>query len=184
MNPVVLENLLRVYTPGCRLVIPQPGKRCHTFNNFEPDQTIPNDVLPAQFFRLGLSLPLHPFIQDILDFYNIAPLQLNPNSYRMAICMYILYDLVFEAPLSARELGYFYQLKETGKTTGFFYLTIWNIHKGNASRETRRECPIGIDSSCIVMTVQLIAQTSTPPLVSHSFKKLISLFAHRSFVGI
>ena len=99
------------YNPGCKLVAPQPGERCQSFDNFEPDQAIPGAVLSAQFFRLGLSLPLHPFLHEVIQYYDVAPLQLTPNSYRMAVCMYILYDQLFHPAdrnalaLAARELA-------------------------------------------------------------------------------
>lgn len=138
MTAQKLENLLEACNPGCSLVVPQPEERCHDFSNFEPDQAIPCAVFSAQFFRLGLSLPLHPFIVDILNTYKLAPLQLTPNSYRMAICMYILYDSLFQVKLTARELGFFYQLKETGKTSGFYYLTTWNIHIGKCIKGNKQ----------------------------------------------
>lgn len=103
-----LEHLNQFYHTGCTLIIPTKNERCHRFDNFEPDQMIPNAVLSAQFFKLGLSLPLHPFIQDILRFYDIAPFQLIINSYRMAMCLYILYNREFDNNLSAFELSYFY----------------------------------------------------------------------------
>lgn len=138
MNPVKLTNLLQTCKPGCKLMIPAPGERCHHFDSFEPDQPIPQAVLFAQFFKLGLSLPMHPFIQELLEFYDIAPLQLTPNSYRMAMCMYILYKIELEKDLTAHELGYFYQLKQSGKNTGYFYLAAWNVHEGKCIRGNKQ----------------------------------------------
>lgn len=141
MNAARVKSLLRNCYTGCRLVIPEPGERCHRFDNFEMDQAEPAVVLSAQFFKVRLSLPLHPFIQDILEFYDIAPLQLTINSYRMAMCVYVLYNRDFNKQLSAFELGYFYQLKQTGKSPGIFYLAAWGVHdgkciKGNKQRMT------------------------------------------------
>ena len=73
---------------------------------------------------------------EILDFYGVSPMQLTPKSYRMAVYLYILYDIHHGVRMSALELGWFYQLKLTGRTPGFFYLTAWNTHhkkgfKGN-----------------------------------------------------
>ena len=136
MTPARLQSLLESCNPGCTLVIPQPGERCHRFDNLKPETNYPNAVLSSQFFRLGLSLPLHPFILEVLDFYEVALMQLTPNSYRMAICLYILYDIHHGVRMSAVELGWLFQLKLTGRTSGFFYLTAWNTHhkkiiKGN-----------------------------------------------------
>ena len=117
-------------------MILKPGERCHRFDTLKPDTNYPNAVLSSQFFRLGISLPLHPFILEILDFYEVSLMQLTPNSYRMAVCLYILYDIHQGVRMSALELGWFFQLKLTGRTPGFFYLTAWNTHhrkgiKGN-----------------------------------------------------
>lgn len=138
MNVDRLERLRELCNPGCNLVIPSGGERCHRFNNFEPDQSIPNAVLSASFFKLGFSLPLHPFFTDVLNFYDIAPMQLSPNSFRVAACMYILYDQTFSVPLTARELGYFYQLKDVGRKVGIFYLTSWNNRQGKCIKGNKR----------------------------------------------
>ncbi|KAK1392141.1 hypothetical protein POM88_011197 [Heracleum sosnowskyi] len=103
MNANRLKLLLQKHRSSCRLVIPSPGERCHYFDNFEPDQAIPSAVFSATFFRMGLSIPLHPFIHDIITYYDISPLQMTPNAYRMAMCMYILYDQQFEKKMSARN---------------------------------------------------------------------------------
>ena len=42
---------------------------------------------------------------EILDFYEVSPMQLTPNSYRMAVCLYILYDIHHGVWMSALELG-------------------------------------------------------------------------------
>ena len=136
MTPARLQSLLESCNPGCTLGIWKPGERCHRFDTLKPGTGYPKAVLSAQFFRLGLSLPLHPFILEVMDFYEVSPMQLTPNSYRMAVCLYILYDIHHGVRMSAWELGWFFQLKLTGRTPGFFYLTAWNTHhkkgiKGN-----------------------------------------------------
>lgn len=83
-------------------------------------------VMSASFFKLGFSLPLHPFFVEILDYFELAPMQLTPNSFRVAAGMFILYSDHLNARLSARELNHFYQLKEAGRKVGVFYLNAWN----------------------------------------------------------
>ncbi|KAK1365185.1 hypothetical protein POM88_040746 [Heracleum sosnowskyi] len=138
MNANRVKLLLQKHRPKCRLVVPSPGERCHRFDNFELDQQIPCVVFSATFFRMGLSIPLHPFINDIITYYDISPLQMTPNAYRMAMCMYVLYDQQFEKKMSTRELGFFYQLKQTGKNSGFFYLSAWNVHDGQCIKGNRK----------------------------------------------
>lgn len=78
-----------------------------------------------------------PFIQEILEFYEIVAHQLTPNSYKMAICMYLIYDQELYTTLSALELGYFYKLKETGKKGGCFYLAAWTCHDSKCIKGTK-----------------------------------------------
>ena len=139
MNPSKLSKLLEFCNPGCRLVIPQVGERCHRFDSFEPDQLEPEAVLSAAFFRVGVSLPLHPFLTELLNFYQLAPLQLTPNSYRMAIGTYILYANEFSTTLTVPEFHYFYQLKETGKSVGSYYLTAWGNLQGRCIKGSKKE---------------------------------------------
>ena len=71
MTPVRLQSLLESCNRGCTLVIPQPGERRHCFDSLRLETAIPNVVMSSQFFKLGISLPLHPFILKIMDFFFI-----------------------------------------------------------------------------------------------------------------
>ena len=53
--------------------------RPHIFNI--GNQRIPRMVLTAKLISLGVGAPLHPFIKRILKWYDVAPVQLSPNSY-------------------------------------------------------------------------------------------------------
>lgn len=66
MNAYRLEKLLESCTPGCLLVVPRVGERCHRFDSLAPGRAIPSTVLSASFFKLGFSLPLHPFFLELL----------------------------------------------------------------------------------------------------------------------
>lgn len=139
MNIDKLEKLLESCDPGCNLVVRSVGERCHKFDNFEPDQSIPSAVLSASFFKLGFSLPMHPFFIDLLIFYDITPMQLTPNSFRVEACMLIYYDQTFSVSLTARELGYFYQLKDVGRKVGIFYITTWKNRQGRCIKGNKRD---------------------------------------------
>lgn len=73
MNDERLEKLLETCYPGSRLVILKAGERCHRFDSLEIGFPIPYAVVLASFFKLGFSLPMHPFFLEILDFYRLAP---------------------------------------------------------------------------------------------------------------
>ena len=124
--------------PTCSIVIPEPGERAHQFKTKTPDRGIPNAVTSAAFFKVGVYFPLHPFLREVLEFYGLAPFQLTPNSYRLAISTYILYSSLFTTPLSAPELGYFFRLKDTGKGSGCFYLTAWPGHQGQCVKSVKQ----------------------------------------------
>lgn len=111
-------------------MIPEPGERAHRFDVRTPELGVPYAVISAAFLKVGFFTPIHPFLREVLDFYELAPMQLTPNSYRLAISTYILYSSKFTAPLSAPELGYFIILKDTGRSSGCFYLTSWPCHQG------------------------------------------------------
>lgn len=129
MNIDRLEKFLESCDPGCRLVVPCAGEKCHSFNGLKPGRPVPKAVLSASYFKLGFSFPMHPLFIDILKFYDIAPMQLTPNSYRMTACMFILYNQTFSVPLTARELGYCYQLKDVGRKVSIFTLFLGTIAK-------------------------------------------------------
>lgn len=109
--------------PKCTIVIPVPGERAHRFDTRTPELGIPKAVISAAFFKVGVYVPLHPFLRDVLDFYELAPLQLTPNLYRPAISTYILYASKFTEPLTTKELGFFFKLKDTGRSSGCFDLS-------------------------------------------------------------
>lgn len=138
INVERLENLLVAYTLGFRPVILEQGETCHRFDNFGPEQVIPDAFLSTIFFKLSFSLPMHPFFHDILEYYELDPLQLTPNSFRVVSCMYVLYDQTFYVPLSARELRYFYQLKDVRRKAGIFYLTTWNNRQDQCAKGNKR----------------------------------------------
>lgn len=138
MNAEKLEKLLSSWNPGCKLVLPEAGERCHRFDNLKFSRAVPQAVLSSSYFKLGFSMPMHPFFLEILNFYSLAPMQLTPNSFRVAACMFILYDQAFSTVLTARELGYFYQLKDAGRKVGVYYLTAWNNRQGQCIKGNKR----------------------------------------------
>lgn len=93
--------------PDCDLVIPETGERCYSFSDILPEFSVPDVVISTSFFKVGVYVPFHPFIRDVHEFYDLAPLQLTPNSYRLAINTYILYASTHTSPLIGPELGLF-----------------------------------------------------------------------------
>lgn len=57
-------------------------------------------------------------------------MQLTPNSFRMAACMFVLYHQTFNVSLSAIVLEFFYQLKDAGRKVVFITSLLGIIRKG------------------------------------------------------
>lgn len=64
--------------------------RLHLFN-YDLEFRIPRVVLSPKLVALGVSAPLHPFFKDICEWFDIAPIQLSPNNYKMAIALCMMY---------------------------------------------------------------------------------------------
>ncbi|PON72087.1 hypothetical protein PanWU01x14_069290, partial [Parasponia andersonii] len=76
--------------------------------------------------KCGVHLPLHPYIKSIIDYYEVVPFQLTPNTYRYMVGLYILYHkLGLETP-SPEEFAWFYQVKSNPSDLGFFYASKWS----------------------------------------------------------
>ena len=88
-------------------------------------------VLSATSLKVGVASPLHPFLQDVCEAYHLAPIQINPNSYRSMIALYIIYYQQGFPFLDANTLGYFLQLKKSTKRDfGYVYFSVWPEFNG------------------------------------------------------
>lgn len=88
----------------------------------------PRMMLTPQLVELGLGSPMHPFLQQLIDFYKIAPIQLSPNSYRLAIRIYMMYLNKGYPPPTIEEISFFVDIRKSGKDLGFFYFALWPQH--------------------------------------------------------
>ena len=88
-------------------------------------------VLSANTLKVGVASPFHPFIPDVCEVYHLAPIQINPNSYRSMIALYIVYYKQGFPFLEANTLGYFLQLKKSSKKDfRFMYFSVWPEFNG------------------------------------------------------
>ena len=75
-------------------------------------------------FSCGLRFPVHPFIMELLDHFNIALRQLMPNSWRIMVnCMEVWLAAVGDM-IKVGELVHMYRLKES-KEYGYYELVPW-----------------------------------------------------------
>ena len=59
--------------------------------------------------RGGASIPyLHSFVEKVLDFFNLVPFQLTPNSLRTIVTFFIPYMEVSLGEPSVEEFTYIY----------------------------------------------------------------------------
>ena len=71
----------------------------------------------------GVTLPLQPFIARFLAEAQIAPAQLAPNSYRILMCLCLMWKLKGYGPPTPREIRHFYTLRQAGNGGTYFLLS-------------------------------------------------------------
>ena len=73
--------------------------------------------------KAGDSFPLHPFVDDILQFFNVVLFQLTLNSYRIIVTFYIAFSEACEFEPSVSHFAYVFGIKARSKHAGFWYTT-------------------------------------------------------------
>lgn len=60
--------------------------------NYGKNFKIPRMVTSPKLMSLGVGAPLHPYLRRVIKMYDVAPLQLSPNSYKLVLAFlyYIL----------------------------------------------------------------------------------------------
>jgi len=77
-------------------------------------------------FQSKLRFPVHPFIMELLNHFNIASRQLMPNSWRIVIsCMEIWLASTEGDMIRVDEFAYLYRLNES-KEYGYYELVPWD----------------------------------------------------------
>ncbi|KAK1554239.1 hypothetical protein Q3G72_009625 [Acer saccharum] len=72
----------------------------------------------------GVTLPFQPFIARFLAEAQIAPAQLAPNSYRILMCLCLMWKLKGYGPPTPREIRHFYTLRQAGNGGTYFLLSL------------------------------------------------------------
>ena len=84
-----LAWLIAYYEQKGKAVVPLPDIKPHRFDI--GNHRIPRIMLTPKHVCLGVGAPMHSYYEDICNWYDLAPIQLSPNSYRLAAGLYILY---------------------------------------------------------------------------------------------
>ena len=97
--------------------------RAEVFLDHTRSSRHPADGLAAiseEIFKGGGRIPLHPFIRSVLDHFEIAPMQLTPNAYVIAVAMYIACCESSLGEPTAVELGISYYLKKSRDKDSYY----------------------------------------------------------------
>ena len=73
--------------------------------------------------KTAVFLPLHFFIDQVLEFFYIVPFQLSPNSYRLIVEFYTAFSGLCETTPLIGHFAFIFELKALAKHLGFWYLT-------------------------------------------------------------
>ena len=85
-----------------------------------PENTV---AIYGAMLSCGVTLPLQPFIVRFLAEARIAPAQLTPNSYRILMCLCLMWKLKGYGPPTPREIRHFYTLRQAGNGGTYFLLS-------------------------------------------------------------
>lgn len=119
INGIVLTmSPLKVSRPSDKIVNCEPNRFPYSYEHY----------------KTGATLPLHPFVVEVLSYYDLTPFQLTVNSYKVILGMYDLFKILGFPNLNARGFGYYYQLKQKSKNNHlFFVLSPWGKVKDMAN---------------------------------------------------
>lgn len=82
--------------------------------NYDGNFRIPDMVTSPKL------VPLYPFIRKVIKMYDVVPIQLSLNSYKLFIALFIIYlDLKFPTP-TMKEVSHFFSLRKSDN--GYYYL--------------------------------------------------------------
>ena len=80
-------------------------------------------ALSEAILKAGVLLPLHPFIDQVLQFFDIVPFQLTPNSYCIIMVFFISFSKACGIEPSIGHFAYVFRIKAIMKHVEFWYLT-------------------------------------------------------------
>lgn len=114
-------------------VVPKEGMRPHRFD--KDNIRIPRMVTTLRHVPLGMTAPLPQYYVDLCESFKVALIQLSPNSYMLAVGLYILFDRVGLGAPSMREVSYFFRLAQS--EPGYFHLVVQYEHNKKGLFEGR-----------------------------------------------
>ena len=87
-------------------------------------------AISEAILKTRVFLPLHPFIDQVLEFFAIVPFQLSPNSYHLIVAFYISFLEIYKTAPTVGHFSFIFWLKVLAKHHGFGYLTSRGVAVG------------------------------------------------------
>ena len=79
-------------------------------------------ALSEHILKAGGTIPLHPFFVAVLNYFDLAPLQLAPNGWLTLSCLFLAYMKLLKRAPTAAEVHFLYNLMPLHNSKGFYYL--------------------------------------------------------------
>ena len=76
-------------------------------------------AISKAILKVGVFLPLHPFIDQVLQFFDIVLFQLTLNSYHIIVAFFIAFSEVCGVEPSLEHFAYIFGIKVVAKHTRF-----------------------------------------------------------------
>ena len=110
-----MDSVAREYKLGGLARWPKPDERPHL-------PPVGFMAISEAILKVGVFLPLHPFIDQVLKLFDIAPFQLTSNSYRIMVSFFITFSEAYRVEPSLGHFAYIFGIKTVAKYAGFLYL--------------------------------------------------------------
>ena len=111
-----LKLIARQYRLREEIHQPSPTDRPH----FPPPSFM---AFSEAIMRGGGSLPLHPFIEAVLQYFNVAPFKFTLNSFYIIMAFFIVFTEACLVEPIVNEFAYIFGIKALMKHKGFWYTT-------------------------------------------------------------
>ena len=76
-------------------------------------------AISETILKIKVFLPFHPFIEQVLEFFDIVLFQLSPNSYRLIMAFYISFLELCKTAPTVGHFAFIFWLKALAKHPGF-----------------------------------------------------------------
>ncbi|XP_062104924.1 uncharacterized protein LOC133816452 [Humulus lupulus] len=112
-----LKEIVKHYRVPSEYALHAPQEACRSDRPRKGLMALSEHILKA-----GGTIPLHPFFVAVLNYFDLTPLQLSPNSWLTLSCLFVWFKERAEHTPTAQEVHFLYNLMGSPKSKGFYYL--------------------------------------------------------------